>query len=167
MRPYSLWLHQTLEVGADLDFDVLVTECASLDALRQRFGRLNRMGRDIEANAAILISADLAKSSLSDPVYGEAICRTWLWLNEQKDGNGIVNMGIDALAERLPECDDLALLNAPVNHAPVMLPAHVDCWVQTQPEPVPSPDVSVFLHRSWPDFRRCSGLLARGYRPFP
>jgi len=137
---------QTLEVGADFDFDVLVTECASLDALRQRFGRLNRMGREIEACAAIFISADLVKSSESDPVYGEAISRTWQWLNEQTDGNGFVDMGIAALFERLPDRGDLADLNAPVGHAPVMLPVHVDCWVQTQPEPVPTPDVSVFLH---------------------
>ncbi len=137
---------QTLEVGADLDFDMLVTECASLDALRQRFGRLNRMGREIKACAAILMPTHLVKSSAEDPVYGEAIARTWKWLNQQAGETGEIDMGISALAERLPEHEELALLNAPVNHAPVMLPAHVDCWVQTQPEPVPTPDVSVFLH---------------------
>lgn len=84
---------QTLEVGANLDFDVLVTECASLDALRQRFGRLNRMGRTIDgrdeaghprgAKAAILIRADQTEKSEDDPVYGPALTETWKWLNEQ------------------------------------------------------------------------------------
>lgn len=137
---------QTLEVGANLDFDVLVTECAALDALRQRFGRLNRMGRPPEASAAILIRADQAGDSTDDPVYGAALANTWRWLNEQSDDSNRIDMGIGPLAERLPVGKELARLNAPASHAPVMLPAHVDCWAQTAPEPEPTPDVSVFLH---------------------
>ena len=131
---------QTLEVGADLDFDDLVTECASLDALRQRFGRLNRMGRKIDARAVILVRGDQAGDTGDDPVYGEALTKTWNWLNEHKDDNGEVDFGI----AYLPDGD--SALNAPSVNAPVMLPAHVDCWAQTAPEPQPSPDVAPFLH---------------------
>lgn len=128
---------QTLEVGANLDFDVLVTECASLDALRQRFGRLNRMGRTIDgrdeaghprgAKAAILIRADQTEKSEDDPVYGPALTETWKWLNEQGGKAKVLSMGIMALAGRLPSGAKLAKLVAPAAHAPVMLPSHVDC----------------------------------------
>ena len=139
-KPMIVVATQTLEVGADLDFDGLVTECASLDALRQRFGRLNRMGRPIEARAAILVRGDQAGDKGDDPVYGEALTKTWNWLNEHKDDNGEVDFGI----AYLPDGD--SSLNAPSVNAPVMLPAHVDCWAQTAPEPQPSPDVAPFLH---------------------
>jgi CRISPR-associated endonuclease/helicase Cas3 len=78
---------QCLEVGADYDFDVLLTECASLDALRQRFGRLNRAGRDIDARAVIVVKARDIKPDDAiddenplDPIYGNAQARTWNWL---------------------------------------------------------------------------------------
>ncbi len=47
-----------LEVDVDLDLDGLVTQAASLDALRQRFGRLNRAGRPLHAEGTIIALAD-------------------------------------------------------------------------------------------------------------
>ena len=149
---------QTLEVGADLDFDGLVTECASLDALRQRFGRLNRMGRPIEARAAIFIRGDQTGEKSDDPIYGKALAKTWNWLNECKDNNGEVDFGISHLDRLLSQGEDLAKLDMPARNAPVMLPAHVDCWAQTSPEPSPSPDVAPFLHgegEGAPDVQIC------------
>jgi len=145
-KPVFVVATQTLEVGADLDFDALVTECASLDALRQRFGRLNRMGRPIEAKACIVVRGDQAESSDDDPVYGAALSSTWAWLKAEEDELGAVDFGISSLAARLPEGEALDALNAPSTDAPVMLPSHVDCWVQTAPQPAPSPDVALFLH---------------------
>lgn len=145
-EPVFVVATQTLEVGANLDFDALVTECASLDAIRQRFGRLNRMGRDIPAMAAILIRADQMEESNEDPIYGSALANTWKWLNEQANEKKELDLGIAYLHPRLPDDEKLKKLNAPTMSAPVMLPSHVDCLVQTFPEPAPTPDVVLFLH---------------------
>ena len=154
---------QTLEVGADLDFDGLVTECASLDALRQRFGRLNRGGRPIEALGVIMAqSAQLSRRGRADPVYGETLADTWEWLMERAT-DGTVDLGHEALECLLPEDPNdrrelLSRLSAPAPDAPVLLPAHIDAWVQTWPEPTPDPDVSVFLHgpdQRVPDVQVC------------
>ncbi|MCZ0942079.1 MAG: type I-U CRISPR-associated helicase/endonuclease Cas3 [Gammaproteobacteria bacterium] len=161
-RPVFVVATQTLEVGADLDFDGLVTECASLDALRQRFGRLNRMGRRIKARAKIVIRADQAKPKRgdeTDPVYGNAITATWKWLLDQCDAKNVIDFKIAAMDERLrSQQDSLSELNAPSPSAPVMLPAHVDCWAQTAPVPQPSPDVVPFLRgpqQGAPDVQVC------------
>ena len=164
-KPVVVVATQTLEVGADLDFDGLVTECASLDALRQRFGRLNRMGRDIECCAAIVIRANQAepkRGDEGDPVYGKALTGTWNWLNDNKDANGKVDFGIAAMENLLQELDEntLVALNAPAKSAPVMLPAHVDCWAQTSPEPRPSPDVAPSASSS-PGYTKATACEAR------
>ncbi len=135
---------QTLEVGADLDFDGLVTECASLDALRQRFGRLNRMGRPIDARGVVVVRADQCEDSEDDPVYGGSLSRTYAWLSSLSDEAR--DFGIASLTEHLEADDRLQSLNAPAQAAPIMLPAYVDAWSQTAPVPEPSPDVALFLH---------------------
>lgn len=85
MKPVFVVATQTIEVGADLDFHALVTECASLDALRQRFGRLNRVAARERAEAVIVIRADQIADSEDDPVYGSSLAKTWTWLNEHAE----------------------------------------------------------------------------------
>ena len=66
-----------LEVGVDLDLDGLVTEAVPLDALRQRFGRVNRAGRPIEAAGAILTTTESVAKRTDDPIYGDRLRNTW------------------------------------------------------------------------------------------
>ena len=76
-KPAFIVATQCIEVGADIDFDGMVTECASLDALRQRFGRLNRMGRQIDARGVIVAAENQVNTtSDEDPIYGTAINTT-------------------------------------------------------------------------------------------
>jgi CRISPR-associated endonuclease/helicase Cas3 len=135
---------QCLEVGADYDFDALFTECASIDALRQRFGRLNRKGRPIEVVAAIVTNDASLKDE--DPIYGYALKNTCDWLNESNRQS--IDFGIIAFKQLWDDIDDakrLAML-APAPDAAVLLPAHLDALCQTAPYPEPSPDVSFFIH---------------------
>jgi CRISPR-associated endonuclease/helicase Cas3 len=155
-RPLFIVATQTVEVGANLDFDALVTEAAPLDALRQRFGRLDRLGKRHERNApspaCILIRSDQTSKSDDDPVYGSAIAETWKWLTSKEIESSTrkgqtVDFGIEQLDAKLPKnADKLRPMLAPSREAPILFPAHLDAWVQTAPMPVPDPDVAPFLH---------------------
>lgn len=148
---------QCLEVGADFDFDAMVSECASLDALRQRFGRLNRRGRGIQAGGAVVIRGDQVKEE-DDPVYCGALSKTWAWLRTLAPNDGdTVDFGVHAMDRLLLDVDISELL-APRAGAPLMFPAYLDAWAQTSPTPLPDPDVSLFLHgpeRGEPDVLVC------------
>jgi CRISPR-associated endonuclease/helicase Cas3 len=139
---------QCLEVGADFSFDALVTEAASLDALRQRFGRLDRMGTAQTSPAVILIRSRDAdpKNSKPDPIYGTALARTWELLTRKADKAQTIDFGIHALERALQDVDDLAPYLTPTEDAPTLLPAHLDLLCQTAPPPHPEPDVQQYLH---------------------
>lgn len=146
LRPLVVVATQCIEAGADLDFDGLVTECASLDALRQRFGRLDRRGERQQSAAVILARSDDVVEGADDPVYGTAMAATWAWLQAHA-ADDVVDFGVDALPPPLDgEGQPRGDLLAPVVHAPVLLPAHLDAWAQTSPISSPDPDVSLWLH---------------------
>lgn len=164
---------QCVEAGADFDFDALVTEAASLDALRQRFGRVDRLGNYKRAEGIIVYDS----SAKDDPVYGKAIAETVKWFKEQEKERrkrlkeelktlqgearklkgeaqqlaeaqiarmALVDFGV--LAIEVPTGDDLAKLIAPKQNAPTLLPPYLDLWAQTSPAPSQLPDVSLWLH---------------------
>lgn len=165
-RPVILVTTQCLEVGADFSFDVLITECASLDALRQRFGRLDRLGIAQRTEAAILIRPGQVKTpkqidkleesgTTDDRIYGNALAATWNWLLEhaesEEGGTRWIDMGIAGLEAHFPtdaaaRKQLLGRLSAPAPEALALLPAHLDLWVQTSPRPRPDPDIARFLH---------------------
>jgi CRISPR-associated endonuclease/helicase Cas3 len=175
-RPIVVVATQCIEAGADYDFDGLVTECASLDALRQRFGRLDRTGRYApevasdasrgglqldafavedtsrtsrapEASArAVILMRSDYLGSVEDPVYGLALRETWEWLTEISASEE-VDFGIEAIQPHLEAAGErLEKMLAPHRDAPVLLPSYLDQWAQTNPKPHADPDVSLFLH---------------------
>ena len=137
---------QSIEVGADFSFDALITECAPVDSLKQRFGRLDRRGNYAAhagrpARAWILGVKSVLEARNPDPVYGESVKATWEEL-ERRAESGPIDVG--------PRSPDLMNFPdgsiAPPRQAPLLLPTHMQAWVQTSPVPVVDPPIDWFLH---------------------
>lgn len=148
---------QCIEAGADFDFDALVTEAASLDSLRQRFGRVDRLGTYGNAEGVIVwdtcakMKEELKrrgeKPSLADddPIYRKALGETAKWLKKKVTARRpTVDFGV--LALEVPTGDELTKLLVRKPNAPTLLPAYLDLWAQTSPAPSQLPDVSLWLH---------------------
>ena len=130
---------QTLEVGADLDAEYLVTEACGVRALTQRLGRLNRLGHHQQARA-VYVHAPPPKrrgrrsreeESDSWPVYGEEPARVLKRL-ESAGADGVdrtVNLSPARVAE---------VLGAPSDdpgRAPEVLPGILWEWTKTTTRP--------------------------------
>ncbi len=84
-KPTLLVATQVVEVSLDIDYDILLTECAPIDALIQRAGRVNRSRRDSQGTVIVF-----PPEKGSDRIYGEPIGlleSTWdtLTQNSPKD----------------------------------------------------------------------------------
>jgi CRISPR-associated endonuclease/helicase Cas3 len=145
-KPIFLVATQTVEAGADLDVDALVTEIAPLDSLRQRFGRLNRLGTRRESPAVILTPKGREGWKPLERIYGDAPRATKVWLDQLK---GEIDFGIDGLQPALDAAAadiNISTLLAPRQEAPVLLSPYADLWAMTSPAPSATPELALFLH---------------------
>ena len=134
---------QTLEVGADIDAEFLVTEACGVRALTQRLGRLNRLGgyRHARATYVHLPPPPLPKRQRSGlkigrgvdhwPVYGPEPARVLERLQDAcgDDGLRTVNLSPGRVADILGKPGDTA------GRAPEVLPGILWEWTKTTNPP--------------------------------
>ena len=127
---------QTLEVGADLDAEYLITEACGVRALTQRLGRLNRLGNYADARALYIHlppgkrRGDKGKTETVWPVYGEEPASVLQRLKQcPATPDGMINLSPRRVAEVLGPPGD-----AP-GRAPEVLPGILWEWVKTTTPP--------------------------------
>ena len=125
---------QTLEVGADLDAEYLVTEACGVRALTQRLGRLNRLGRHHHAQGVYVHVPPPGRRggpSAEWPVYGKEPEQVLRRLEEAAVGQDeiVVELSPGQVAEVLgPPGDD-------PGRAPEVSPGILWEWTKTTTPP--------------------------------
>jgi len=151
-RPLFVVATQCIEAGADFDFDAMVTQIAPLDALQQRFGRLNRLGLRDRAPAVIIAARDEIARGNDDPLYQGTLRETWEWLSARAQPAApkacpALHIGPQAFSALLA-ADPAAAAKCVVaaKDAPVLRGADVGFLTMTNPRPLPDPYLPLFLH---------------------
>ncbi|MGQ0802456.1 MAG: type I-G CRISPR-associated helicase/endonuclease Cas3g [Actinomycetota bacterium] len=147
---------QTIEVGANFDLDAIVTECAPLSSLVQRFGRVNRIGGR-EPRESLIVHAGFLHDGDNDLIYGSATSETWAYLvarasvpttsgkGEVTDRPGsVVDFELAGVRAMIDEAPDGVRAASPF--VPRLLGAHLERWAATSPSPLPDQSVDPFLH---------------------
>ena len=125
---------QTLEVGADVDAEYLVTAACGVRALTQRLGRLNRLGRFPHARAAYVHLPPPKRPGMkgtaeSWPVYRSEPAEVLKRLQAAGGKDGIVNLSPRVVGRTLGSpCDD-------PGRAPEVLPGLLWEWTKTTTPP--------------------------------
>lgn len=161
-RPLIVVATQTLEVGADLDFDVCVSETAGVRAIVQRWGRLNRLGEIPDALGVLVHPEDRGEGGL----YGTEPAQVWTRLHEHQTAEGDdtaptpLDLGPQAVATLLGPAQDRP------ERLGTLLPAHLWEFAKTTVPPAGAAPPEVFFDTiDEPDLR--AAVLWRCVVPAP
>lgn len=145
---------QTVEVGANIDLDALVTESAAWPALVQRLGRLNRLGYHTELTRAVVVHDQNVDAE--DYVYGPARLATWHWLATHTEPHmytaTLDPAGLEGGLPASPAALRGLAAHAPTTvqpaqpYTPLLLHSILQSWTRTAPIPHPDTPVAPFLH---------------------
>jgi CRISPR-associated endonuclease/helicase Cas3 len=80
---------QVIEVSLDLDFNTIVTEPAPLEALAQRFGRVNRRGTKEQPPADVYVLTAALDDQINELIYHPGLLERTLELVKREDGREI------------------------------------------------------------------------------
>jgi CRISPR-associated endonuclease/helicase Cas3 len=135
---------QTVEVGADLDFDALFVQVAPLDVLRQRFGRLDRLGRRKAVDGAVVYESEARQM---DAIYGRASDEAVVWL-QSIASDGVVDFGVATLGRHVEKLDAAMLerLCTARERGEPLHEQHQRNLLRTTDTLIDEPDVAIFLH---------------------
>ena len=135
-RHFIVVATQTLEVGADVDSEYLVTETCGVRALTQRLGRLNRLGQHGRSRAIYVhVPPKVAKRSKKPngatwPVYGKEPAAVWQRLRDALADDGTVDLAPRHIARVLgPPPPEEA------SSTPEVLPGLLWEWIKTTTPP--------------------------------
>ncbi|MUL41637.1 type I-U CRISPR-associated helicase/endonuclease Cas3 [Streptomonospora sp. PA3] len=164
--PFYIVSTQTVEVGANIDADHLVTESASMAALIQRLGRIGRAPDQRPTGARppvfrAVVVHDTATTN-DDPVYGPARAAAWELLCRHATptrptpktspsadllDEHIVASPV-ALQRMLADLTDEERTNLapPAPLVPRVWETTLQAWANTGPRPHPDPPVAPYLH---------------------
>ena len=144
---------QCIEAGADFDFDGMATEICPIDALRQRLGRLDRLGLRGEGCCIVV----MPQGAREIAPYGTAPVETWRWLRKSVP-KGAIDLGALGWVQLAKDVPDNARSSRsdPVS----FLEPHLRALTITSPRPRVEPDVDVLLH----GVDRTSGAVSLSWR---
>jgi CRISPR-associated endonuclease/helicase Cas3 len=134
---------QTLEVGADIDVDVMVSELAGNSAIIQRLGRLNRRGDRPWARASLWFVNDAKPGGL----YGEEVDQ----VRDALDRAGATVAPVNLAPRFAPGI--LGHGSPPKADTAQLLPVHLWEWAKTSTyDPTVAPVELFFAGRDDPEF---------------
>ncbi len=102
-RPIVLVATQAVEVSLDIDLDTLYSDPAPLEALVQRFGRVNRRGRKVLADVHIFTTSPDAQKK----IYDERLVAGALRVLAREDGHPVDESAIGRWLDEIYE-DEIA-----------------------------------------------------------